>query len=72
MKASVYRIIVFSLTLGAHFKLTHSSLGAVIRDVLNDSKSGPTVSAVSEGIVEAAVGGGEDLPLAIFAGSDIW
>ncbi|GAH97947.1 unnamed protein product, partial [marine sediment metagenome] len=54
------------------FKLTHGSLRAVVRDVFNNSESRTTISAVGKGVTEAAVNRGENLPLAILTGSDIW
>ncbi|MBA7629689.1 hypothetical protein ES703_37193 [subsurface metagenome] len=72
MKAPIQRVIVFLLTLRAHFKPTHGGQGTVVRDVLDDSEPQPTIGTVSKGIMEATVSRREELSFTILTGSDIW
>ena len=71
MEPSIQRVIVFRLTLRAHDELVHRGLGAIVGNILNDREAGAAVGAVGERIGKATVLRGEDLPLAILAGSNV-
>src|SRR5262249_46606701 len=71
VKSAVVGVFVFGAARGAHRKLTHRRLGAVIRRVLDDRKSRPATDAVDERIAKAPVARIEKLPQTIGANADV-
>src|SRR3990172_4585079 len=55
MKPAIQRIFIFGPTRVAHRKISHGGLGAVVRDVFDDSEARPAVCAVDEGIVKTTI-----------------
>jgi hypothetical protein len=67
MEPPVSRIIVFSLTSGAHRKFLHGGVGPIIGDIINYGVTWSAVGAVYEWISISAILRIEHLPDAIFA-----
>jgi hypothetical protein len=72
MEATVQRIVVFRLALGAHLEVAHRGFGAVIWHTFNYGKPRATIGAVGKGIAVAAVFRIQQLVKTKLAGSDIW
>jgi hypothetical protein len=71
VKAPVARIVVLGLTIWTHREMAHRRQVSVIWKIGDDAVAWPTVGAIGEWILEAPVGGVEDLGDTVRTGRDI-
>ena len=51
VKPAVHGIIIFSLALGTHLKVSHGGFGPVIGDIIDDGVTGTAVGAVNKRVL---------------------
>jgi len=64
-------VVVFCLTIWAHYKRAHGGFGAVIRHIFYYGEAGSAIGAVGEWVMIASVFEAENFPEASLAGGDI-
>jgi hypothetical protein len=71
MKPAIEGILIFSLACRAHLERGHGGQGTIIRDILNDRKSGTAIGAVGKGITVPPISRVKEFGAAWPAGRDI-
>ncbi len=71
METAVAGVVEFGLAQRTEWEAVHGSVGAVVREGLDDAEAWAAMGAIGEGIAETAIGRIEDFAQAIGTGGDV-